>query len=90
MPAGALEPIPKGSPRNDRPGGADGGAASPSRGPSVGPRLRRGGCSGALAGVWEADRTFLPKDDGSAERRYVLDMFPYPLATCTWVTPRHS
>ena len=27
---------------------------------------------------WEADRTFLPKDDGSAERRYVLDMFPYP------------
>ena len=27
---------------------------------------------------WEADRTFAPADDGSAERRYVLDMFPYP------------
>ncbi len=27
---------------------------------------------------WEADRTFVPADDGSAERRYVLDMFPYP------------
>src|SRR3712207_9070919 len=27
---------------------------------------------------WETDRTFAPKDDGSAERRYVLDMFPYP------------
>ncbi|MFB9670718.1 leucine--tRNA ligase [Microlunatus capsulatus] len=27
---------------------------------------------------WEADGTFVPKDDGSAERRYVLDMFPYP------------
>ena len=27
---------------------------------------------------WEADQTFAPRDDGSAERRYVLDMFPYP------------
>jgi leucyl-tRNA synthetase len=27
---------------------------------------------------WEADRTFVPADDGAAERRYVLDMFPYP------------
>jgi leucyl-tRNA synthetase len=27
---------------------------------------------------WEADETFAPADDGSAERRYVLDMFPYP------------
>ena len=27
---------------------------------------------------WEADQTFVPTDDGSAERRYVLDMFPYP------------
>ncbi|HET8914061.1 MAG TPA: leucine--tRNA ligase [Propionibacteriaceae bacterium] len=27
---------------------------------------------------WEADETFVPADDGSAERRYVLDMFPYP------------
>src|SRR3954465_1951545 len=27
---------------------------------------------------WEAEGTFVPKDDGSAERRYVLDMFPYP------------
>lgn len=27
---------------------------------------------------WEADRTFAPADDGSKERRYVLDMFPYP------------
>ena len=27
---------------------------------------------------WAADRTFVPADDGSAERRYVLDMFPYP------------
>jgi leucyl-tRNA synthetase len=27
---------------------------------------------------WEADKTFVPKDDGSGERRYMLDMFPYP------------
>ncbi|SDB86893.1 leucyl-tRNA synthetase [Raineyella antarctica] len=27
---------------------------------------------------WEQDRTFVPRDDGSQERRYVLDMFPYP------------
>jgi leucyl-tRNA synthetase len=27
---------------------------------------------------WEADKTFVPRDDGSAERRYMLDMFPYP------------
>ena len=27
---------------------------------------------------WEADDTFAPADDGSRERRYVLDMFPYP------------
>ena len=27
---------------------------------------------------WEENRTFVPADDGSAERRYVLDMFPYP------------
>ncbi|HEY5978733.1 MAG TPA: leucine--tRNA ligase [Microlunatus sp.] len=27
---------------------------------------------------WETDQTFVPADDGSAERRYVLDMFPYP------------
>ncbi|NUL47001.1 leucine--tRNA ligase [Cellulosimicrobium funkei] len=29
-------------------------------------------------GYWEQHRTFAPLDDGSAERRYVLDMFPYP------------
>lgn len=27
---------------------------------------------------WAADDTFAPRDDGSRERRYVLDMFPYP------------
>ena len=27
---------------------------------------------------WEEDQTFVARDDGSAERRYVLDMFPYP------------
>ncbi len=27
---------------------------------------------------WEQDRTFVPLDDGSRPRRYVLDMFPYP------------
>jgi len=27
---------------------------------------------------WEEDRTFAALDDGSRERRYVLDMFPYP------------
>ena len=27
---------------------------------------------------WAADQTFVPADDGSSERRYVLDMFPYP------------
>src|SRR5690606_31753823 len=30
------------------------------------------------AAFWESDRTFAPLDDGSKERRYVLDMFPYP------------
>ena len=30
------------------------------------------------APVWEELGVFTPKDDGSAERRYVLDMFPYP------------
>ncbi|MET1035657.1 MAG: leucine--tRNA ligase, partial [Arthrobacter sp.] len=28
--------------------------------------------------VWEELGVFTPKDDGTAERRYVLDMFPYP------------
>ena len=27
---------------------------------------------------WESDKTFVARDDDSAERRYVLDMFPYP------------
>jgi leucyl-tRNA synthetase len=27
---------------------------------------------------WEENGTFTPLDDGSAERRYMLDMFPYP------------
>ena len=27
---------------------------------------------------WAENQTFVPADDGSAERRYVLDMFPYP------------
>ncbi|WP_375432987.1 leucine--tRNA ligase [uncultured Friedmanniella sp.] len=27
---------------------------------------------------WETDQTFRPRDDGSATRAYVLDMFPYP------------
>ncbi len=27
---------------------------------------------------WEKEQTFLPADDGQKERRYVLDMFPYP------------
>jgi leucyl-tRNA synthetase len=27
---------------------------------------------------WETNATFVPRDDGSAERAYVLDMFPYP------------
>ncbi|WP_239579152.1 leucine--tRNA ligase [Microlunatus panaciterrae] len=27
---------------------------------------------------WEEHNTFAPLDDGSKERRYVLDMFPYP------------
>jgi len=27
---------------------------------------------------WEENETFRARDDGSAERRYVLDMFPYP------------
>ncbi|WP_297739740.1 leucine--tRNA ligase [uncultured Tessaracoccus sp.] len=27
---------------------------------------------------WEHDETFKAKDDGKRERRYVLDMFPYP------------
>ena len=28
--------------------------------------------------VWDELGVFTPKDDGSRERRYVLDMFPYP------------
>jgi leucyl-tRNA synthetase len=27
---------------------------------------------------WEENGTFTPLDDGSKERRYMLDMFPYP------------
>ncbi len=27
---------------------------------------------------WEEDQTFVARDDGQRERRYVLDMFPYP------------
>jgi leucyl-tRNA synthetase len=27
---------------------------------------------------WDEDQTFAPADDGRTERRYVLDMFPYP------------
>ncbi|MFT4167425.1 MAG: leucine--tRNA ligase [Microlunatus sp.] len=27
---------------------------------------------------WATEQTFVPADDGSRERRYVLDMFPYP------------
>jgi len=27
---------------------------------------------------WDADRTFVARDDGTRERRYMLDMFPYP------------
>ncbi|HEY0238780.1 MAG TPA: leucine--tRNA ligase [Friedmanniella sp.] len=27
---------------------------------------------------WEANATFVPRDDGTKERAYVLDMFPYP------------
>ena len=27
---------------------------------------------------WDEDKTFAPADDGLSERRYVLDMFPYP------------
>ena len=30
------------------------------------------------APIWEDLKVFKPKEDGSAERRYVLDMFPYP------------
>lgn len=30
------------------------------------------------AGYWAENKTFKAKDDGSAPRRYVLDMFPYP------------
>ena len=29
--------------------------------------------------VWEDLKVFTPVDDGSKERRYVLDMFPYPV-----------
>ena len=29
-------------------------------------------------GYWEQAGTFTPADDGSRERKYVLDMFPYP------------
>lgn len=38
---------------------------------------------------WEADRTFAPVDDGSKERRYMLDMFPY-LRGPAWAMPRPS
>lgn len=30
------------------------------------------------SGYWDENRVYAPADDGSAERRYVLDMFPYP------------
>ena len=30
------------------------------------------------SGYWDENRVYAPADDGSAQRRYVLDMFPYP------------
>ena len=30
------------------------------------------------------------RSDDTRPRNYVLDMFPYPRATCTWATPRRS
>ena len=41
-------------------------------------RVRRPPAQERWQAFWEADQTFVPADDGSAERRYVLDMFPYP------------
>ena len=37
---------------------------------------------------WEADKTFVPADDGSRERRYVLDMFPVSYTHLTLPTKR--
>ena len=57
-------------------------AVEAARRPRAGRRarpLRRGRRAAALAGVLGVRRqTFAARDDGSAERRYVLDMFPYP------------
>lgn len=39
---------------------------------------------------WDEQQVYKPLDDGSKPRRYVLDMFPYPPVTCTWVTRRPS
>ena len=41
-------------------------------------RLRRRRAQERWQAFWETDQTFRPLDDGSRERRYVLDMFPYP------------
>ena len=39
---------------------------------------------------WAEHDVFAARDDGTAERRYMLDMFPTRPATCTWVTPKPS
>ncbi|WP_246186882.1 leucine--tRNA ligase [Microlunatus speluncae] len=47
-------------------------------GGAVGVRYDAHAAQERWAAFWESDRTFAPLDDGSKERRYVLDMFPYP------------
>ena len=47
------------------------------------PRAERGGYDAAAAEAkwqrfWAEDRTFVARDDDPRERRYMLDMFPYP------------
>ena len=49
----------------------------PSGAPSPG-KYDAGAAQTRWQAYWEAEQTFRPRDDGSAERRYVLDMFPYP------------
>jgi leucyl-tRNA synthetase len=54
-----------------------------SEGNQAADQVERGGYDATAAQerwqeFWERDQTFRPKDDGSAERRYVLDMFAYP------------
>ncbi|HYP44097.1 MAG TPA: leucine--tRNA ligase [Propionibacteriaceae bacterium] len=47
-------------------------------GPTAGRRYDAAAAQQRWQSYWDTQQTFRPADDGVRERRYVLDMFPYP------------